>query len=49
MEFLEVVIKRKKSSFIITTVGYIDAYGPVIASKLLKCNGFKLIGYINIK
>jgi len=39
----------KKSSFIITTAGYIDTYGPVIASKILKSNGFRLIGYINIK
>lgn len=39
----------KKQCFIITTAGYIDAYGPCTARKILKPNGFKLVGYINIK
>lgn len=39
----------KKQCFIITTAGYIDAYGPFTAKKILKPNGFKLIGYINIR
>jgi NAD-dependent dihydropyrimidine dehydrogenase PreA subunit/flavodoxin len=39
----------KKQCFIITTAGYIDAYGPFTAGKILKPNGFKLVGYINIK
>lgn len=39
----------KKQCFIITTAGYIDAYGPFTAGKMLKPNGFSLVGYINIK
>jgi len=39
----------KKQCLIITTSGYIDAYGPFAARKKIKCNGLKLIGYINIK
>jgi len=42
-------ITYKKPSFIITTAGYIDACGPFIANKLLRRNGFRLIGYVNLK
>jgi flavodoxin len=37
-----------KPVFIITTAGYIDAFGPFAAGKLLKRNGLKLFSYINI-
>jgi len=39
----------KKQTFLITTAGYIDAFGPFVAGNLLKRNGLKLIGYINLK
>lgn len=39
----------RKSAFILTTRGYIDGFGPFSANKLLKRNGFHLIGYISLK
>jgi NAD-dependent dihydropyrimidine dehydrogenase PreA subunit len=42
-------LTRKKQCFIITTAGYIDAFGPFAARKILKSRGLKLVGYINIK
>lgn len=38
-----------KSCIMLTTVGYIDAFGPFIAEKLLKRNGLSLVGYVSIK
>jgi NAD-dependent dihydropyrimidine dehydrogenase PreA subunit/flavodoxin len=42
-------INCKKPAFIFTTGGYIDGFGPFSANKILKSNGFNLIGYINLK
>jgi NAD-dependent dihydropyrimidine dehydrogenase PreA subunit len=38
-----------KMVFILTTRGYIDGFGPFSANKVLKSNGFNLIGYISLK
>ncbi len=37
-----------KPAFIVTTAGYIDAYGPFLAGKTLKKIGFKLVSYVNL-
>lgn len=42
-------ITHDKQCFIITTAGYIDAFGPFSARKVLKRNRLELVGYINIK
>ncbi len=39
----------RKQVFIVTTAGYIDAFGPLCAKTLLENGSFKLIGYINLK
>lgn len=39
----------RKTAFVLTTSGYIDGFGPISAGKILKRNGFNLVGYINVK
>lgn len=40
--------ESRKPFFIITTAGFIDAFGPFAARRILNQSGLDLIGYINI-
>ena len=42
-------VEIHKPTFIITTAGYIDGFGPFAAKKILGNRGIKLTAYINLK
>lgn len=41
--------KPRKPVFIVTTAGYIDAFGPLCTKQLLEDCSFRLIAYLNLK
>ena len=43
------LIQNEKRVFFINTVGYVNAFGPIRAGKLLNNGFFRLVGYVNIR
>lgn len=43
------LIQKEKHVFFINTIGYINAFGPIRAGKLLGNGVFRLTGYVNIR